>query len=123
MHSVSVQSARDDPPSEWRIGGTGAPTNTDTAHAGEPPLVGRDDLLAGFDRLADRARAGERRVLALSGEAGIGKTRLLREFARRAGEHQLDVSWAAHPAGFCMGRAGRGRASCCAMPRPRARSS
>src|SRR5262245_15362797 len=48
------------------------------------PLVGRADELASLDQVLselDRGRAG---AIELAGEAGIGKTRLLRELARRA---------------------------------------
>ena len=56
---------------------------------GEPPLVGRDDERR---LLEDAVAAGERGVLAIMGEAGIGKTRLARELARvagRAGAHVI----------------------------------
>jgi ATP/maltotriose-dependent transcriptional regulator MalT len=48
------------------------------------PLVGRADELGSLDQVLselDRGRAG---AIELAGEAGIGKTRLLRELARRA---------------------------------------
>ncbi len=97
MHIVSAQLALDDPLRGWRVGGSTLSSVSDTGLADEPPLVGRDDLLARFERLAIRAHT-ERLVLALSGEAGIGKTRLLREFGRRARDQQRDVGWVAGPA-------------------------
>lgn len=55
---------------------------------GEPPLVGRQAELARLERALDEAVAGRGGVLAVLGEAGIGKTRLLRalpgEARRRA---------------------------------------
>jgi hypothetical protein len=49
-------------------------------------LVGRDDELAYLDAVAARARGGSVEVVVVDGEAGIGKTALLRTWAgRRAG--------------------------------------
>ena len=50
------------------------------------PLVGRDTQLAQLRRRLDEARAGQRRVVVLVGEPGIGKTRLATEFCRSAYE-------------------------------------
>jgi DNA-binding NarL/FixJ family response regulator len=47
-------------------------------------LVGRDVELETATRAVREARAGDRRVLAVVGEAGIGKSALLAEVARRA---------------------------------------
>ena len=49
-----------------------------------PVLVGRDDLLALADRRIAEVAAGGGRFLLLSGEAGVGKTRLLGAMERRA---------------------------------------
>jgi DNA-binding SARP family transcriptional activator len=49
-------------------------------------LVGRDDELAYLDAIAARARGGPVEVVVVDGEAGIGKTALVRAWAdRRAG--------------------------------------
>jgi hypothetical protein len=48
------------------------------------PFAGRAAELAELERRFALARAGERQALLVSGEAGIGKTRLVAEFARRA---------------------------------------
>jgi DNA-binding CsgD family transcriptional regulator/tetratricopeptide (TPR) repeat protein len=57
-----------------------------------PRLFGRDDLLAlGGRRLAE-VRAGGGGLLFLAGEAGIGKTRLLRAIEDRASVAQLTVA-------------------------------
>ena len=45
--------------------------------------VGRDQELARLDRLWERARAGNRALVAVSGEPGIGKSRLVRDFRER----------------------------------------
>jgi len=49
------------------------------------PLVGRDDVLARLGEHLAHARAGQRRLVFLSGEAGIGKTTVLDAFLARAG--------------------------------------
>jgi DNA-binding CsgD family transcriptional regulator len=49
-----------------------------------PLLVGRDDLLAIGDRAIADAKASHGSLLMLSGEPGIGKTRLLRAIIRKA---------------------------------------
>jgi predicted ATPase len=47
-------------------------------------LVGRDALLAQLDQRLERARTGQRQLVFLSGEAGIGKTAVLDTFLARA---------------------------------------
>ncbi|HEU5265188.1 MAG TPA: ATP-binding protein, partial [Jatrophihabitans sp.] len=57
-------------------------------HGGPAPLIGRDAELATGRRLLDAARAGAGHGLLVSGEAGIGKSRLILELsddARSAG--------------------------------------
>jgi hypothetical protein len=49
-----------------------------------PILVGRDELLALAERCLGSVGSGSGHLLFLSGEAGVGKTRLLREIAHRA---------------------------------------
>lgn len=49
-------------------------------------MIGRDAELAWLDGLLDEARAGMPRTVVIGGEAGIGKSRLIREFALRAGD-------------------------------------
>jgi DNA-binding NarL/FixJ family response regulator len=52
---------------------------------GDNVVVGRDDELAVFDRAVERARGGEPSTVLVSGDAGIGKSTLVAEAARRAG--------------------------------------
>jgi DNA-binding CsgD family transcriptional regulator/tetratricopeptide (TPR) repeat protein len=49
-----------------------------------PILVGRDDLLELFDRLIADAVSGRGTAVLLSGQAGLGKTRLIRAADRKA---------------------------------------
>ncbi len=51
---------------------------------GDTPFVGRIDALAQLANAVDRARDGEPSAWLVSGDAGVGKTRLLEELARRA---------------------------------------
>ena len=54
------------------------------APAGRPVgLVGRDDELAYLDTMTRRARDGSAEIVVVDGEAGIGKTALLRAWATR----------------------------------------
>ncbi len=50
---------------------------------GLSPLVGRNEELAVLDQALAQALAGKGRIIALQGEAGIGKSRLCFEFAQR----------------------------------------
>jgi DNA-binding SARP family transcriptional activator len=62
---------------------------------GAPGLVGRDGELASLDAIALRARAGQVQVAVVDGDAGIGKTALLRAWAARreaAGDMALMAS-------------------------------
>ncbi|MGI5244999.1 helix-turn-helix transcriptional regulator [Dactylosporangium sp. CA-139066] len=61
----------------------------------EPAFVGRGDELDRLRRRLTDVRDGEARTVLVSGEAGVGKSRLLREFsaiARTAGAHVLHGS-------------------------------
>ena len=66
------------------------------------PFVGRDDELRQLQGAFEEVRSGSRRVVAVTGAAGAGKSRLIREFSRRlASEHSVEIHW-----GRCSG-AGR----------------
>ncbi|HEX6254196.1 MAG TPA: AAA family ATPase [Euzebyales bacterium] len=49
-------------------------------------LIGRADELKQFDRVLGAAAAGRASTLLVGGDAGVGKTRLLDEWSRRAGD-------------------------------------
>jgi DNA-binding SARP family transcriptional activator len=61
--------------------------------AGVPPLVGRADELGRFDELLYDAAQGHTRWAVLSGESGIGKSRLAEEFASRAADAGFRAVW------------------------------
>jgi class 3 adenylate cyclase len=76
-----------EPVPAWRAVGTAADQAVGRAAAGhEAPLVGRDYEIGMLESLFDRV-VSERRphLVTLIGEAGVGKSRLLREFERRTG--------------------------------------
>ena len=63
---------------------TGAEVRFEAAHAGNvSPLVGREEEFARLQEAWSVARTGRGRVSLLRGEAGIGKSRLLRELGDR----------------------------------------
>jgi DNA-binding CsgD family transcriptional regulator/tetratricopeptide (TPR) repeat protein len=55
-------------------------------HISSPVLIGREREVATLQSLIDQVRQGRGQVLLLSGEAGIGKSRLLAEGKRQASE-------------------------------------
>ena len=56
-------------------------------------FVGRDHELRALDALLDAALAGEGNVALVSGEPGVGKTRLVEELTRRAEARGFVVAW------------------------------
>ena len=57
----------------------------------ETPLIGRSTEFATLANAFDEARWGRGRVVAIIGEAGVGKSRLVAELARTAAEHDARV--------------------------------
>ncbi|MBI2781244.1 MAG: ATP-binding protein [Chloroflexi bacterium] len=57
-----------------------------------PVIIGRDDLVALAARRLDEVRGGQGQFLLVSGEAGIGKTRLLGAITRLASERGFRVA-------------------------------
>jgi len=63
-----------------------------------PGLIGRDDEVACLEAIAARGRAGPAEVVVVDGEAGIGKTTLLRAWAaRRAADGDMVLMAACGP--------------------------
>jgi DNA-binding winged helix-turn-helix (wHTH) protein/tetratricopeptide (TPR) repeat protein len=56
--------------------------------AAEQQVLGRDAELAQMMRLLERALAGERKTIFVTGEPGIGKTTIVQQFLRQAAEIQ-----------------------------------
>jgi class 3 adenylate cyclase/tetratricopeptide (TPR) repeat protein len=72
------------------IGATSARTRVQAGAArGLTPLVGRSTEIGIFNKLVVQATAGHGQILAMVGEPGMGKSRLVHEFTR----HQLPPGW------------------------------
>src|SRR5688500_872110 len=61
-----------------------------------PYLVGRDAEVARLVESLDRARGGAGGIVLLSGEAGVGKTRLIAELAERGSDALVLPGSASH---------------------------
>ena len=72
----------------WRVvGETAAESRFDAAHAtGITPLVGREEEIELLLDRWDKAKGGKGQVVLLSGEAGVGKSRIVRSFRERLEE-------------------------------------
>jgi class 3 adenylate cyclase/predicted ATPase len=84
-----------EPLTAWRVAGEGRAEGRFEARqtAGLTPLVGREEEIALLLRRWEQARDGEGQVVLLSGEPGIGKSRIVREVRERlAVEPHLRIS-------------------------------
>lgn len=70
-----------------------APPAARSARPGELPFVGRDAAIAAGQAALHRATSGHGTLLFITGEAGIGKTRLAAEIAADAAAMGLPVHW------------------------------
>lgn len=76
-----------DPVKIWRVIGESSVESREARHeAGLAPMVGREDEMALLGQIWEQARAGEGRVVLLSGEPGIGKSRMISGLLDRAAE-------------------------------------
>ncbi|MBW4435616.1 MAG: AAA family ATPase [Pleurocapsa minor GSE-CHR-MK-17-07R] len=60
---------------------------------GEMPFIGHELFMLKLDLLLQQARFGKVKALALVGDAGIGKTRIARQFAEMARAAKFRVAW------------------------------
>ena len=84
----------------WRVLGASEPESRFGARraAGLTPLVGREEELALLLRCWERAKAGRGQVVLLSGEPGIGKSRLVRTLRERlSGEAHTPLRYQCSP--------------------------
>jgi class 3 adenylate cyclase len=66
-----------EPQRAWRVlGESGKVSRFEALRSGETPLVGRDEEIELLRRRWEQAKGGEGRVVLISGEPGIGKSRL-----------------------------------------------
>src|SRR5262249_28298088 len=72
------------------VAATAARTRVQAAAVrGLTPLVGRRTEIEVFSKLVEEAASGKGQILAMVGEPGLGKSRLVHEFA----QHQLRPGW------------------------------
>lgn len=70
-----------------------APAENQTSEVFEPRMVGRSAQLEVLGRAFEDTRAGNVRLVVIHGESGIGKSRLLNEFVRRASHKGIPAMW------------------------------
>jgi class 3 adenylate cyclase/predicted ATPase len=73
-----------EPQSAWRVvGESGVVSRFEALRSGTTPLVGRDEELDLLMRRWEQAKSGEGRVVLVSGEPGIGKSRMTAALSQR----------------------------------------
>ncbi len=73
-----------EPQRAWRVlGESGEVSRFEALRSGETPLVGREEEIELLIRRWQQAKSGEGRVVLISGEPGIGKSRLTAELLQR----------------------------------------
>jgi hypothetical protein len=73
-----------EPQRAWRVlGESGEVSRFDALRSGETPLVGREEEIELLIRRWQQAKTGEGRAVRISGEPGIGKSRVKAELSQR----------------------------------------
>jgi class 3 adenylate cyclase/tetratricopeptide (TPR) repeat protein len=113
-HSAgNIRVGEDEPPvSAFRLLGVGRRrSQLEARHIVDVPrFVGREDDLGFLDDLWSRARDGHGEVAVVSGEAGVGKSRLVGEFlAAGAAEERRLITCNLHPIGVARASGAMGR--------------
>jgi DNA-binding SARP family transcriptional activator len=91
FHDVLANRIPRRPEFEREVIDCGQPASAE--HAGDTPFVGRESVLRHLGEQLTRADEGSGGMIVLSGEAGVGKTRLVREFATEALRRGAAVLW------------------------------
>jgi class 3 adenylate cyclase/tetratricopeptide (TPR) repeat protein len=88
-----------EPQRAWRVlGESGEVSRFEALRSGTTPLVGRDEELELLLRRWEQAKAGEGRVVLVSGEPGLGKSRLTAAIAERVeAEPHTRLRWFCSP--------------------------
>jgi adenylate cyclase len=90
-HETLSLKGRSEPVEAWRV--EAALPERPRVRGGEARLFGRQRELATVESLVDEAREGRGSMLALVGEAGIGKSRLALEARARAEANGVATAW------------------------------
>ncbi|MGH7826175.1 MAG: ATP-binding protein [Candidatus Binatia bacterium] len=90
LGAVSVKGVSQSVEAYELVGPTSARTRVQAGAArGLTPLVGRSTEIDIFNKLVQQVTGGRGQILAMVGEPGVGKSRLVHEFTR----HQLPAGW------------------------------
>ncbi len=91
LEPISVQGKSDRVPVYELIRAKPAPKTSWGIEALQSPIVGRDEELQKLRAALDRLREGTGGVISITGEAGLGKSRLVAEVRQN---HQQGITWA-----------------------------
>ncbi len=89
------------PVQAYAVKNVAAPTIT-VNFSSQMPFIGHDVFMLSLTYMLKQAQGGQRRAIALVGDAGIGKTRIAHQLMKSAESSQFQVAWAT-----CTTRNGR----------------